>query len=104
MPRDTVQIVLWRFGCAGAGFRWRNELVDKAEGDAFGDCSALGAAYEIRLISDDNEAVVFHVLIRERSMGAELGPPPGQGVECRGPIDVEHENGGVRTTKEGSGE
>jgi len=60
----------------------------------------VGAAYEVRLVSYGYEAVVFHVLVRERRAGVELGPPPGQGEERCGPIDIEHENGGVCTTKE----
>jgi hypothetical protein len=58
-----VEIALWRFRAPGSGLRRRDELVDEAQGGALWDRSALGAGYEVRLVSDDYEAVVFHVFV-----------------------------------------
>ena len=99
-----TQIVLRRLRAVRSGLRRRDELIDEAQCSVLWDRSALRGGYEIRLVSDDYEAVVFHVLVWERRVGAELGPPPGQGVERCGPIDVEHKNGGICTAKECSGE
>jgi hypothetical protein len=39
------------------------------------------------------------VFICEQDAGTKFGPPSGEGMERRRLIDVEHENGDIRTTK-----
>jgi hypothetical protein len=55
---------------------------------------------EVSLISDYYEAVFFHVFIcAERCAGTKFGPSSGEDMRRRRLIDVEHEKGGIHTTK-----
>jgi len=80
--------------------RRRHKLVDERESIEFGDGRACGVFYEVDFVPHHDAAVVLHLVVRKRGAIAKLGPPFLQREQRLGLVDIEHEQSGIRTSKE----